>query len=68
MNATFQKYLARPDVTQVKLAEALGVRVATITAWKKGTIPRSPFLPEIEAATDGEVPVSSWFQSQDTAA
>ena len=68
MNAKFRQYLARPDVTQAELAKALGVREATVTGWKQGTLPRSPLLPEIEAVTDGAVPVSSWFQRSETAA
>ncbi len=67
MNQKFLKYLNRPEVKQSKLANDLGVRQATISDWKAGTIPRSPMLPRIAEATGGAVPVESWFSQEATA-
>ena len=61
MSSALLEYLAAEAITQQQLAERLGVRPATITAWKSGTKPRPEMMVRIEVITGGAVPVSSWF-------
>lgn len=57
------RYLSTAGKTQRWLAARVGVRPATVCAWCSGaSTPRPEHMIRIEQATEGEVPVSDWFQ------
>lgn len=60
---TLVAYLETTGRTQRWLAEQIGVREATVSAWcRNGIIPRPPQMKRIADVTEGEVPVTSWFE------
>ena len=68
MSTAFARYLTETKTTQSKIAKALGVREATVSAWKAGGRPRLHLALALERMTDGAVPVSSWVEDQEGAA
>lgn len=54
-------FLTSKQIRQQDFAERIGVTQATVSRLAKRTMmPSLPLAVEIERATDGEVPVSSW--------
>ena len=68
MSTAFARYLTETKTPQSKIAKALGVREATVSAWKAGGRPRLHLALALERMTDGAVPVSSWVEDQEGAA
>lgn len=68
INERLKSFLAQPGWTQRRLAEAVGVREATVSGWANGTRPRPEQMDKIAKATANAVPVMSWFESDEAAA
>lgn len=52
-----------PDAVS-RLATKLDVHISTIYRWAKGTKPHRRFQKQIEKATSGAVPASSWTKGR----
>lgn len=61
MNQALENWLAQPGRTAKKLAADCGVREATVSAWRRGIVPRPPQMQRVAEATAGAVPPASWF-------
>lgn len=62
MENPIKAHIKASGQTQRELAEAMGVREATISAWSKKKIPQPHQMQRIAEITDGGVPVAKWFE------
>jgi transcriptional regulator with XRE-family HTH domain len=56
-----REYLTATGKTQKQFAADLGVREATVSAWKNGGRPRADQIERIAEITSGAIPVTVWF-------
>ena len=60
-NEHLEEFLTQSGLTQRAFAQRVGVREATVSAWRSGVRPRPQTMERIERETRGLVPVWSWF-------
>lgn len=61
-------YLIATGKTQKQFAEAMGVREATVSAWKNGGTPRPAQMKRIAEVTKGAIPITAWFEQESRSA
>lgn len=54
-------YLNASGKTQRQFAAEVGVREATVSAWKGGVTPRPVQMQRVAEITCGALPVTTWF-------
>jgi len=63
MTHPLENYLEQTRTTGRQFAAKVGVREATVSAWKSGVIPKPAQMQRIAEVTAGALPVTAWFQS-----
>ena len=58
---TLEKYMHTHLISDLKMAEKLGVTRQSVHGWRTGNIPKDAMKKKIQLVTGGKVPVGSWF-------
>ena len=59
---TLDKYMHTHLISDMKMAEKLGVTRQSVHGWRSGKVPKDALKKEIQLVTGGKVPVGSWFE------
>ena len=59
---TLKKYMHTHLLSDVKVAEKLGVTRQSVYGWRTGKVPKDAMKKEIQLLTGGKVTIASWFE------
>lgn len=59
---TLKKYMHTHSISDMKIAEKLGVTRQSVYGWRNGKAPKDAMKKEIYLLTGGKVTIASWFE------